>query len=192
MRRTVIALLLAGAAVASVGIASAQAQSRPRDMIHAYRVWKLTEVLELSEEDMPVFFSRLKDLEEKEAELVREESEGIREIAELLKREGVGEEDLRQALDRHRQSRAQLMEEVRNLKDDALSMLDTRQRCEYVVFEHRFRAELREMIDRAREIGRDRMEGTERTGRDDDFGRTDPGGRGVGGGMPGGSGRGRR
>jgi len=192
VRKIGVALLLAGMVVVVVGGEGAEAQTRPKDMIHAYRVWKLTEVLDLSEEAMPVFFARLKDLDDKEAELIREEQKGIREIAELLEREDVGEEDLRRALDRHRQNRAQLLEEVRDLKEEALSVLDTRQRCKYMVFEHRFRAELRDVIERAREAGSGRPEDTDRMGRDEDFGRPDPGGRGVGGGTPGGSGRGRR
>lgn len=192
MRRICVALLLAGMVIASAGIYGAEAQTNSRDMIHAYRVWKLTEVLELSDEEMPVFFSRLKQLEEKEAELVRQEQKGVREISELLQREDVREQDLRRALGGHEQSRAQLLEEIRNLKVEALSMLDTRQKCNYVVFEHRFRAELRDMIDRARELGRGRSGEADKPGSNEDFGRPDPGGRGVGGGMPGGSGRGRR
>lgn len=192
MRRISVALLLAGIVIVSAGVESAEAQTKPRDMVNAYRVWKLTEVLELSDEEMPVFFSRLKELDEKEADLVREEQKGVREIADLLQREDVRDEDLERALDRHRQSRAQLLDEIRNLKEEALSMLDTKQRCKYVVFEHRFRAELRDMIDRAREMGRGQSEGADRQGAGDDFGRPDPGGRGVGGGTPGGSGRGRR
>lgn len=191
MKRISVALLLAGVAIAAAGIDGAEAQANSRDMIHAYRVWKLTEVLELSEEEMPVFFSRLKQLDEKEAELVRQEQKGVREIAGLLEREDVREQDLRRALEGHEQSRAQLLEEIRNLKVDALSMLDTRQKCNYLVFEQRFRAELRDMIDRARELGRGRSEDADKPGSRDDFGRPDPGGRGVGGGTPGGSGRGR-
>ena len=191
MKRISVALLLAGMVIASAGIEGAEVQTQPRDMIHAYRVWKLTEVLELSDEEMPVFFSRLKELDRKEAELVRDEQKGVREIAELLQLEDVREEDLRRALDGHQQSRAQLLEEIRNLKEKTLSMLDTRQRCEYMVFEHRFRAELRDMIDRARELGKGRSEEADRPGANDGFGRPDPGGRGVGGGTPGGSGRGR-
>ncbi len=192
MKRIGVALLLAGMVIASAGIEGAEAQTKPRDMIHAYRVWKLTEVLDLSEEEMPVFFSRLKEMDDKEAELVREEQKGVRMIADLLQREDAGEEDLRRALDGNERRRAQLLEEIGNLKRQAMSMLDTRQKCKYVVFEHTFRAELRDMIDRARDLGRGLDEGADRSGYDDDFGRPDPGGRGVGGGMSGGSGRGRR
>ena len=38
-----------------------------RELVHAYRVWKLTDVLDLSEEQMPVFYSRLKDVDRLEA-----------------------------------------------------------------------------------------------------------------------------
>lgn len=182
MRRIGFAALLAALVMACWDATAVGEESRPRDMIHAYRVWKLADVLDLPEETMPVFFSRLKDLDEKEIELVRQEQKGIREIADLLRKEGVGEEELKLALERHEQARAKLMDEVRSLRKEALAMLDTRQRCNYVVFEHRFRAELREMIDRARAVGRGR---TERPGPESGFG----------GGMPGGSGgpgRGRR
>jgi hypothetical protein len=187
--RMSIAVLLAGAVMAFSGVDAVGQESSPREMIHAYRVWKLTEVLDLSDETMPLFFSRLKELEKKEAELVRQEQKGIREIAELLGEEQANQEDLRRALDRYETSRANLMEEIRNLRREAVSLLDTRQRCEYVVFEHGFRAELRDMIERARAL---RSGQIDRTGTGDDMGRPDPGGRGVGGGAPGGSGRGRR
>jgi hypothetical protein len=141
---------------------------------------------------MPVFYSRLKDLDEKEAELVREEQNGIREISALLEREDIGDEDLRQALDRHQRSRAQLLEDIASLRREAMAVLDTRQQCKYVVFEHRFRAELRDMIERARDLGRGRAEEADRPGGMDGFEMPDPGGRGVGGGTPGGAGRGRR
>jgi hypothetical protein len=184
-----IAVLLAGVVGALTCIEAAGQETNPGDMIHAYRVWKLTEVLNLTDEEMPVFFTRLKELDEKEVELVREEQRGVREIADLLQKEDASEEDLRHALDRYEQNRANLTEEIGNLRRETLSVLDAKQRCEYVVFEHRFRAELRDMIERAREFGRGQ---SGRPDEDKDFGRLDPGGRGVGGGMQGGSGRGRR
>ena len=187
-----MALVLAGLVSASLGVQGLLAESKPRDMIHAYRVWQLTDVLDLSDEEMPVFFSRLKDLDEREAELVREEQKGVRLIAGLLEKEDVSEEDLRRALDKHEATRAKLLEEIRSLRRETLAMLDTRQRCKYVVFEHRFRAELRDIISRVREQGRGRLDEAERQGPGDDFRMPDPGGRGVGGGTPGGSGRGRR
>jgi hypothetical protein len=175
--RITIAVLLANAVLACAGMEAVADDSKPGDMIHAYRVWKLTEVLDLSEETMPVFFSRLKDLDDKEAELVREEQEGVREIAELLRQDDASEGDLQRALDKHEAARANLMEETRNLRREALALLDTRQRCQYVVFEQRFRAELRDMIERARDLNRGHAEGW---GRADDFGRPDPGGSGRG------------
>lgn len=192
MRRVGFATLLAIMIIACGCMEAAGEDTKPRDVIHAYRVWKLTEVLDLSEETMPVFFSRLKDLDEKEIELVRQEQKSIREIADLLRKQGVREEELERALEKHERERAKLMEEVRTLRKRALAMLDTKQRCSYVVFEHRFRAELRDIIDRTRAVGRG---GVERRDPDSEFGIPDPGGRGVGGGMPGGpggSGRGRR
>ena len=190
--RIIISILLAAVVMVPAGKDAIADDGKPADMIHAYRVWKLTEAMDLSEETMPVFFSRLKDLEDKEAELVREEQEGVREISDLLRQGDASEAELEHAFEKHEAARANLMDEVRNLRREALSLLDARQRCQYVVFEQRFRAELRDMMERARDIRQGQAEGR---GLRDDFARPDPGGRGVGGGVTGGlggSGKGRR
>jgi hypothetical protein len=189
LTRTTAAVMLIGLAIAATCAGAVGQTGGPRDMIQAYRVWKLTGTLDLSDEVMPAFFSRLREIDEKEAELVREEREGVREIQDLLDKEDVRDEDLRRAFQRHEEARAELMNEIRSLRQEALSMLDLRQKCEYVVFEHKFRADLRNMIDRAREAGWRREDFEERLM---DRGGADPRGRGVGSGIPGGSGRGRR
>jgi hypothetical protein len=183
--RITIVVLLAAVVAVFAGKDAIADDGNAGDMIHAYRVWKLTEAMDLSEEAMPVFFSRLRDLEDKEAELVREEHEGVREISDLLRKGNASEAELERAFEKHEAARANLMGQVRDLRTEALGMLDARQRCQYVVFEQRFRAELRDMMERARDIRQGQAGGP---GPGDDFARPDPGGRGVGGGMPGGSG----
>lgn len=160
---------------------------RPRDLIHAYRVWKLTEILDLSDEQMYAFFSRLKDMDEIEAELLEDERKTVRDIADLLNDEEVDEAELEKALARHSNVRRKRLEEVARLRDEAMTMLGVRQRAQYLVFDERFRSELRTIIENARDMQRQQRMEERRDLWDDDFG--SPGGRAGG---RGGSGRGRR
>lgn len=137
--------LLLGAAVPGVG----QDDQRARDIIDAYRVWKLTDVLDLSEDDMPVFFSRVKKIGEAEAEHREAEREAVRRIDDLLRR-GAEEGELRAALREYEQMRVSHWNQIQRLREDAASMLSLKQRCQYAVFEERFRAEIRSMIQDVR------------------------------------------
>lgn len=137
--------LLLGAAVPGVG----QDDQRARDIIDAYRVWKLTDVLDLSEDDMPVFFSRVKKIGEAEAEHREAEREAVRRIDDLLRR-GAEEGELRAALREYEQMRISHWNQIQRLREDAASMLSLKQRCQYAVFEERFRAEIRSMIQDVR------------------------------------------
>lgn len=129
--------------------APAQDERRAQEIIDAYRVWKLTDVLDLSEEVMPVFFSRIKKIGEAEAEQRRAEREAIVEIDHLLKG-GAGEAELQRALSRYEEMRVAHWNEIQRLRDDAADMLTLKQRCHYVVFEERFRAEIRKIIEDVR------------------------------------------
>lgn len=128
----------------------AWARESPRDVIRAYRIWKLTDLLELSDEQMPVFFSKLQRIEDRDTELREEEREAVRSIADLLERDDAGEGDLREALNRYEEIQRKRMEEMASLRQEAISGLSMKQKCQYVVFDQRFKTELRSMIERVR------------------------------------------
>ncbi len=137
--------LLLGAAVPGV----AQDDRRAREIIDAYRVWKLTDVLDLSEDDMPVFFFRVKKIGEAEAEHREAEEVAVRRIDDLLRR-GADEGELGAALREYEQMRVAHWNQIQRLREEAVSMLSLQQRCQYTVFEERFRAEIRGMIQDVR------------------------------------------
>ena len=149
MIRTVVILLVVGLLLAASAPVNAQDERRAKDIIDAYRVWKLTDVLDLSEEDMPVFFSRVKRIGEAEAEHRQAEREAVKRIGHLLEG-GAGEAELRAALGEYEKMRVAHWNEIQSLREDAASMLTLEQRCEYTVFEERFRAEIRSMIEDVR------------------------------------------
>jgi hypothetical protein len=174
----------------------------PRDLIEAYRVWKLTESLDLSEEQMPVFFSRLREIDKQDADFRREELKALGHISNLLERGDADDADLDRALQRYEDVRRRHLEEVRKSRREAAELLTVRQRCQYLVFEERFKTHLKNMIGRVRELrgqqGLDRGGEFERPEGQGERGGIGPGGSqrggsgGSGGSGGGGSGRGRR
>jgi molecular chaperone GrpE (heat shock protein) len=128
------------------------ARESPRDIIEAYRVWKLTEALDLSEEQMPVFFARLRKVEETSAEFKQEEHKALRKIGRLLEEKDAHEADLARALAEYEELRREHRKEAARLRSEAVALLNVRQRCQHAVFEERFRSELREMISRVKEM----------------------------------------
>jgi hypothetical protein len=157
-----------------------------RELVHAYRVWKLTDVLDLSEEQMPVFYSKIRDIDRMEAEILKDQRRVVQHLRDILDDEKVDEQRLGEALEEHRALRLKRIEEVGRLRDEAETMLSAQQRARYVVFDQEFRSDIRNIIQKARDL--------ERLRRMDE--RLDMQGSGMGspGGRTGGSGgsRGRR
>jgi len=156
--KTVGVLVLIGLAIGAPAPGRAQDERQAKEIIDAYKVWKLTDVLDLSEDEMPVFFSRVRKIGEAEDRHRRAEREAVKEIDELLKA-GADDAELAGALRRYEDMRRAHWEETQRLREQAASMLTLRQRCKYAVFEERFRAEIRKMISDVRS-GRDARDGT--------------------------------
>ena len=156
MRKPIICFVLTWLTLVPALAVEARAQESPRDVVEAYKVWKLTEVLDLSEEQMPVFFARLRKIEDATVSFNQEEREALKDIARLLDDKRADEADLTKALDRYERVRRERHEETIRLRREAASLLSARQRCQFVVFEERFRSELRDMVTRVREMRAER------------------------------------
>jgi hypothetical protein len=193
--RAVLASLL----LVVLGAVGVWATENPRELIQAYRIWKLTDALGLSEEQMPLFFAKIKLIDRRDAELRGEELKALDEIRHLLGKEGVSDSDLQRAFAAYDEIRTRRMQELAGLRREAAGLLSARQRCEYVVFEERFKANIKEMIGRVREInkqgalqGRSPGAGEGESGRPADPGAGRPSDPGAGRSAPQGTGRGRR
>ena len=79
----------------------------------------------------------------------RQQREAVKGINDLLKA-GASEAELEDALRDYEEMRRTHWEETQRLREEAGSMLTVKQRCQYAVFEERFRAEIREMINDVR------------------------------------------
>lgn len=122
----------------------------PREMVQVFRVWKLTGALDLSDEQVPGFVAKLERIDEQQREAMAGEREMLDDLDRLLADERAGDEELGRALSRLEDARRARAEELRVMRQDAVSGLSARQKCAYVVFEGRFRHDMRQMVDRAR------------------------------------------
>ncbi len=157
--------MLKGISLAGLGILvfgmliaqPAQARESPEELLRAYRIWRLTEILDLPEDDLPVFFSKLRKIDESEAKFRKEERELIADMEEIL-RKGGSDSKLEEKLREYERLRIKHWEELKRLREDALSMLSVKQRCQFIVFEDRMKNEIKRIISdirRRRMIGRD-------------------------------------
>jgi hypothetical protein len=158
LKRSIIWLAFLALVAGLVLEAEGTGERSPRDVIEAYRIWKLTDALDLPEEEMPVFFSRLRRIEVRRQEFDKAEQEVIEDIGHMLGKEKVDEGELKRALERYDGIRLERFKELEKLRQDAVSILTLRQTCEYIAFEDRFKREMRQMIGRVKEMRRLRGE----------------------------------
>jgi hypothetical protein len=151
LAKTIGVLVLIGLVLGASVTGLAQDDRQAKEIIDAYKVWKLTDVLDLSEEDMPVFFSRVRKIGEAEEGHRREQREAVKEINDLLEA-GASDSELESALREYEEMRFKHWEEIQSLRSEAASMLTVKQRCQYTVFEERFRNEIRKMINDVRSM----------------------------------------
>lgn len=155
MKLSKLKLLTILACVLAITVPAATASAEDvRELVHAYRVWKLTDILDLSEEQMPAFYSKLQEIDKLEADILEEQREVVKRLRDILDDEKIDEEKLEKALDEHRALRLKRIEEVGRMRDEAEMMLNARQRARYVVFDQEFRSDIRNIIQKARDLER--------------------------------------
>jgi hypothetical protein len=154
-----LTLILVLAAVALPLVVTAQEERDPRELIEAYRIWKLSEVLDLSEEEMPLFFAGIRKMDETERDYRRKEYGALKNMEDLLQGEDTSAEELEDALHKLKDIRLRRVEELARIREETLDILSVRQKCEFMVFEMRFRGKIRDMIKRVK--GLDRLKRSE-------------------------------
>lgn len=118
----------------------------PQKMVEAFRLYKLTEYLELSEDQTEKIYPRLAELNRLHDEHREQMREKMKELRSLLE-----DEKTKQA--------AKLAEEIHDLRGELratlhekqgeiMSLLDEEQRAKYVLFEARFEKHLKQVARR--------------------------------------------
>ncbi|MBN2170658.1 MAG: hypothetical protein JW819_04960 [Candidatus Krumholzibacteriota bacterium] len=122
-------------------------QKPPREMVESFRLYKLTEYLELDESQTSQIFPRLAEmnnLTDEHRKLVREK---MKELGEQVKAEKYGKAaSLAEEIHRLRGEHQAAMH---RMQGELMRLLSDEQKAKYMVFEQRFERHLQRMMHRA-------------------------------------------
>lgn len=121
-------------------------EAKPKKLIETMRIWRMTEELDLSEEQISKFFPKLKSLDDAKEEFFTQRAGVVKDLAQLLKsakpsiaavEKKLGElEEVEQGFEKKRAK----------LKRDMRDILSVEQQARLVVFEFNFEREIKEII----------------------------------------------
>lgn len=117
-----------------------------RERVNAMKIWKLTEYLELTEEQAGVFFVRLREHEAEVADINRRKRQLYEEFQKLIDEGTVKSKDV----DRYFEEIAELDLSHAELRRQHIKSMDDiltdEQMAKFAVFQERFRRELRHQL----------------------------------------------
>ncbi len=121
----------------------------PREVIEKVRIYKLTEALDLTEEQTMKLFPRLRDFRKREREFQRQRVATIDKLRDLIKT-NAEEKEIVKVLDKlHEMQKNRLalqIKEMENIKE----LLTPVQQAKFLIFEEDFEREIRELIREVR------------------------------------------
>jgi len=118
----------------------------PRGDMDAIRIWKLTESLELTEEQITTFIPAMQLHERKMRELQREMMKEMREIHAKASKEDLSQKDVDAVLKRYLEMQAEMDKTKSTFISDLPKYLTPRQQLIYLSFEAEFRKQLRTFL----------------------------------------------
>jgi len=131
-------------------------KERVREQIETIRMWKLTEALNLSQEQSMRFFPLFNQWEREKRQLDLEGDRLLDEMKLVLKKERLKEKEIRTLLERLEENRVRRGEGQKDFWLRASKILTLRQRAEYLIFQRDFEKRIREIIKGIRERQRER------------------------------------
>ncbi len=126
---------------------------RRREKLQDLAIWKMLEVLDLSQEQTDKFLPALREMQKQEARLREERSKMLDELERVMTQRG-SEKEVKQIIYQIRQLGKQGEENRERFFDRAESILTIEQLGKLVLFQDRFERKMREMM---REMQEQRM-----------------------------------
>ncbi|MDP6417944.1 MAG: hypothetical protein QF492_00680 [Candidatus Krumholzibacteria bacterium] len=124
---------------------------KPREMVDAFRLYRLTEELALNEEQTARIYPRYAEIARKSEEHREETGKAVKELKKLLEDGKTGKAaDLAESI---HASRAEFFLEQQGLRDEIFQLFDEEQKARFILFERKFQKHLKKVMDK-RERGR--------------------------------------
>ncbi|MCX7995857.1 MAG: hypothetical protein N3A65_08850 [candidate division WOR-3 bacterium] len=121
----------------------------PREIIEKVRIYKLTEELDLTEEQMAKLFPKLKDMRKFESEFHRQRLELIHELKNLLEKK-VNDQEIVKVLDKFQELQRKRYEAHLKEIESIKQILTPVQQARFIIFQEEFEREIRDLIREVR------------------------------------------
>jgi len=115
------------------------------------RIWKLVDELELNEDQLLAFLPKFKELEGLRRRYYRGRYDSVKKLGKLLEA-NPSENQLKSATDEFRNAEIDFYQKYRQLKDSINSDLTIKQQAEFVVFEDKYRDDMRSLMKNLRDL----------------------------------------
>lgn len=123
----------------------------PREIIEKIRIYRLTEELDLTDEQAVKFFPKLKELRKVEQDFFEERRSVIIELKALLKADA-DPEKIKSVIDAYRDLMKKRMEAQKNNLEEIQKLLSPVQQAKFIVFQEEFENEIREVIKQVKKF----------------------------------------
>ncbi|MEO0137762.1 MAG: Spy/CpxP family protein refolding chaperone [candidate division WOR-3 bacterium] len=121
----------------------------PREIIEKVRIYKLTEELDLTEEQMTKLFPKLKAMRKDEQEFYRQRGTLIKELKNLLD-EKADEGEILKILNKLQELQKKRHETQLKEFEEIRQILTPIQQAKFIIFQEEFEREIRELIREVR------------------------------------------
>jgi len=129
---------------------------RARENIHRLRLLRMTEALELSEQQTAVIYPAASRVEKEKIEILRQLNRGMRDLKERLSADRPDEAAISDMVEGLKELRKGLLAKDKEFEDFLDTQLTPLQKARYLVFSADFYRGLGEQLNRARVLTRDK------------------------------------
>ena len=114
-------------------------------LVEIIRIWKLVDELELNEEQLIKFLPKFKELIDLRDKYFRSRRKTVTELENLLEA-NASQDHLKSAIDEFKTAEVDYYVTYRRLNDELDANLNVKQRAKFVVFQERYRSDMRSLI----------------------------------------------
>ena len=129
---------------------------RARENIHRLRLLRMTEALELTEEQTAAIYPAASRAEKAKTEILRQLNRGMRDLRERLREDNPDEAAISEIVKSLRELRTEMQAKDKEFEDFLDAQLTPLQKAKYLIFSAEFYRGLGEQLNRARALTRNK------------------------------------
>jgi len=154
-------IIIAIAAFTSIALAiliplkaeDSQKNKRTAGIVDVVRIWKLTNDLSLSIEQLKSFYPKFHQMEELRGRYLAEKGEALEKLKNLDENANASEAELQTALNEFYEIEDNFARNLKALRDELNSQLTLRQQVKFAISNATFRRDVRRVLIKLKELG---------------------------------------